>query len=830
MKVNVSGLRISMLFFLQSLLLCSPASSNIKNWTGSINGSLTFYSSLICQRDTTPVADTFDFYVSNQGLNSNSGTSVSTPKLSIASVNALVNDYAAINKYASVGLKTGSSFREQFDILKDNISISNFGVQDGRKAAQITGMDIVKDWQKTPLRTNVYECTVTHTIDLINPYYHYVFVAEIDTALEKLFPVSAVRYLPLVSTLEQCDATPGSFFIVPLTQNPVTINIHPSAGIPGKNKYRYEVVTRPFTINSFYYNNCTFENLFLQSSGNGYGMLGAGNNTVVKNVTFQGGGVHHAVIRSGNISHTVFLPGPKSLNDEVAFVFYAPEGQGNINRISNTVFFDVNCPLLTHTNGTSNYRSLLVDSVYAFADTLNASRVFGTDNTDSVIISNSYSNGYKNFWIGTPPYIAVKNSVINNSSEPAIFLASGYNTPCTAEVSNTLITTNSNNINQPALTPYQIAAGFLFVQDRTSLKVSNTVFYAKSTWQKQYETVFAFVHTLVNKLEAKNNIYICDVSPESDLLMDNANNSSGLGTASNIVSDYNVYILLKGSFYWRAYPNSPQGDASIFSLKDWQSFTGQDQHSIFIDLRNNPAGLKAVFTDPENGNWTLAQTPQADSVRKLNAGMFTPPLFYPLRTVYEDALDYTLPGGLSIFTGSRDMNHEITLNWKTIKEPNLAYFGIESGIDKSNFTPVANVHAKQRYLDNQYSFSHSDTSSSGRYFRLRLMNKDSSYSFSSTVFIDPIKKASIINEADISPMVIIIYPNPVQTGLTVEHPVRDKGEISVFDYSGRKLKSVAVQGRSSLTYVSVTNLPAGKYVIEWSSGQEKKAVSFVKGK
>ena len=817
----VRSLKPVWIFFLLSISLAGAAniSREANRWS---------VPDRIGARDTVPGSDQFDFYVSNQGSNTNSGKSSALPKQSIDSVGKLISEFAASNSRATLGLQAGSNFREQFNVRNNNILVSSFGLGKAAKPAQLTGMDVVTDWRATTGTSNVYETLISHSVEFTNTIYNCLLVAEIDTAQEKIFPVSAVRYMRFVSTPELCEATAGSFYMGIINKNPAPVYIHASEGIPGKNKFRYEVVKRPYTINGFYYANCTYENLFLRASGNGVGMLAGGDNTVARYITFQGGGTHHAVVYSGTVEKSLFLPGPKGLPDEIGFVFYRPEGAGNRNSISNAVFLDIKNAIFTHTNGASNYHSLSIDSVYAFADTTNIGTMLSGVNADSIFISNNYCQGYKNFWIGLPKYISVKNSIITKVTEPVLYLGSDRDTPCNATVSNTLITTNSNDANQKVPPFYQPSTGFLFAEQGTSLKVTNTIFYGHSTWHTQVtETVFE--NSLVNKLQALNNIYICDVNPESLMRVVKANNATGKGTASNLVSDYNVYIVLRGSFYWTSYPNSPQGNGNIFSLQEWQAFSGQDQHSILIDLRNNPAGLKAIFTDPEIGNWTLAQTPQADFVRRLNAGMLTPPLYYPLKPTYEDALDHSMPGGLSLFTAIRDTNRQVRFDWKTIREPNLAYFSIESSNNGIDFTETAGIKTAGRGTDNTYTFSYVDNASTRMYYRLRLVNTDSSSTLSSMVFVDPSKRDSIVNGIGTNTIGIMLYPNPAQNSITIEHPAREQAQISIHDFAGRMLRTATISPRTQQTVLPLRNLPAGKYILRWTSEREKKTISFIKG-
>ena len=188
-----------------------------------------------------------------------------------------------------------------------------------------------------------------------------------------------------------------------------------------------------------------------------------------------------------------------------------------------------------------------------------------------------------------------------------------------------------------------------------------------------------------------------------------------------------------------------------------------------------------------------------------------------------------MPGGLSLFTAIRDTNRQVRFDWKTIREPNLAYFSIESSNNKVNFTKTADVKTAGRGTNHAYTFSYADSASSRMYYRLRLVGTDSSTALSSTVFVDPSKRDSIINGIGTNTIGIILYPNPAQNSITIEHPAREQGAISIHDFAGRVLKTARILPRTQQTVLSLRNLPAGKYILLWTSEQEKKTVSFIKG-
>lgn len=134
------------------------------------------------QRDTLPGSNIF--YVSNSGLNSNDGKTESTPKQSLDSLSRVLQSNARVFDGADIGLETNSVFREEFTPL-NNITLSSFKRVAGGQRPKITGMDVVKDWQPTASRNNVFEKLISHSVALSNPRYSYIMVAEIDTSLEK---------------------------------------------------------------------------------------------------------------------------------------------------------------------------------------------------------------------------------------------------------------------------------------------------------------------------------------------------------------------------------------------------------------------------------------------------------------------------------------------------------------------------------------------------------------------------------------------------------------------------------------------------------------------
>ena len=143
------------------------------------------------------------------------------------------------------------------------------------------------------------------------------------------------------------ENTPASFYTpINTNENPMPVFIHTSDGSsPNANaKYRYEVTVRDWAVNSTYQKDNKFENLWIRGFGAGNGMLPGGDNSYYNKIVFgPGAAIHHLVVRSGTIDHSLFLPGPENTNS-FAVVFYDAEGLGRHCTIKNCMFLDIPTP------------------------------------------------------------------------------------------------------------------------------------------------------------------------------------------------------------------------------------------------------------------------------------------------------------------------------------------------------------------------------------------------------------------------------------------------------------------------------------------------------
>lgn len=579
----------------------------------------------------------YNFFISNSGSDTNSGTSKLFPKRTITGTTATINKFGSLNKNVSVGLESGSIFNES---LAPSSSIRIGSYNDSAKKndfAILNGSDALDTgWIRAIGTLNTYQQKINCPAFSGNPLgnYSYVLVIEIDKQLEKIAPFTARMPLQFAYGSHAVDATPGSFW-EPITNDAaITLFIHPSDnGSPNLNsRYRYEVTVRNRAIDGYRNDNNRFENLWVRGYGAGYGLIPSGANTYCNKIIFgPGAAIHHIVLKNGAINNSLFLPASKNIN-VYGVVFYDVEGFGRHNKISNSIFIDVLLPIYTHTSYGTNHGALELDNVIGFADTSQVGSFVGTSDNDTAILNNVYIDSYNNgYYIGnnntSAKYSTIRNSYFKDAANAISYGANSI----LAYVNNVFI----RSAGKQSIT-------CISIQNNTSLNLTNTILHLRTgnNISANAGTFVAGCGPATNHISATGNIFICDVDPSQTVTAAGTNTNNGTGTSSDIWNN-NVYILLKGDkILWTATNvNTNNGIYIVQTFDEWKKQSGQDQNSLFFDLRNDPRGLQAIFIDPDNGNYELANTVEGNQIKALQAGMTTPITCFLKKPSYEEAAD-----------------------------------------------------------------------------------------------------------------------------------------------------------------------------------------------
>lgn len=159
----------------------------------------------------------------------------------------------------------------------------------------------------------------------------------------------------------------------------------------------------------------------------------------------------------------------------------------------------------------------------------------------------------------------------------------------------------------------------------------------------------------------------------------------------------------------------------------------------------------------------------------------------------------------------------VQLTWKVAGEENVARYEVERSTDGSNFTRIGTVNKSG--LDT-YNYDETTVVNSALYYRIKNLDNDGKYKYSSI--------ARFINGR--SEVVLKAFPQPVKGQLTIQHPVlTGNGSISISTADGRVIKSIKPATGSVQTYIDMSGLQAGLYMIRFNAGDGKsESVKIVK--
>ena len=165
------------------------------------------------------------------------------------------------------------------------------------------------------------------------------------------------------------------------------------------------------------------------------------------------------------------------------------------------------------------------------------------------------------------------------------------------------------------------------------------------------------------------------------------------------------------------------------------------------------------------------------------------------------------------FSGVRQSNLN-KLSWSTATEMNNTGFDVQASVDGINWTTLAFVNSKVIGGNSnailQYEYKDTRSNLGSVYYRLRQVDLDGKYAFSSIVLIKSTATTQFAIEN--------VYPNPAKrnTTLWIASSVKDKATIVVTDESGRKYiaQSASLESGSNAISLNLSTLAPGNYYIK----------------
>jgi hypothetical protein len=575
-----------------------------------------------------------NFYLSATGNDGNNGLTKGTPKATMKAIDTLINASMSPNVIAAI--EGGSDFRQESQLLlRGDVSFTTYNrnVQGKSALPRFIGTTIHNSgWTLTG--ANTYQKSIEHTISLTSGTllngYSWIYVIEIDTLLEKTAPLTARKYLTQKWYLNEVDTIAGTYYVLGHnpSKTPVVVSIHTSNGqSPNSNsQYRYEVVTsegaiyRRLSGAGFGQQRLTVKGVFALDYGSGVGAIASSVDSVtIDSSVVMGTAIHGGVFGNySTIKNSAYIGGEPNINS-ITIVFYKSLGANETNSILNSTFLGNKYAVYSHaTNGAAiRHGKLSIKNTYFYNTKIEAISAVDTDTTE---IENVYADSVQSFARPRTAITYISNTIVRNAE-----------TFANSSVNNMFIN-NCFFKSSPYFHTRPFGNGYM-----NRIKLTNSTIHVKNPLTPTGMILFDVLDT-TSRYNVKNNIFIIELKAGVFSKVFRANTWAGAGTGPDTF-DYNVYIIVSGNPFWTVTnPASNGGATGLDYFYQWKFQSGQDQHSIFMDLRNTGVPLTDIFVDPDNGNYSLTNSVRADSIRAIGAGMTTPVLRWPTVPTREQVL------------------------------------------------------------------------------------------------------------------------------------------------------------------------------------------------
>lgn len=244
-----------------------------------------------------------------------------------------------------------------------------------------------------------------------------------------------------------------------------------------------------------------------------------------------------------------------------------------------------------------------------------------------------------------------------------------------------------------------------------------------------------------------------------------------------------------------------------------------------INLNSSPSGNFS-------GSYTNANTPgnNINGSRKLifrvtaNASVRFDDLSINAPYTYAGGCPFEsipLPVTLLSFQGSLAKD-QAQLNWSVADNQTGNYFEVQRSADGKNFSTIAVVSTTQKHGGEVYSYA--EAAQPTAYYRLRIVNKDRSASYSKIILVKTQAEAGAA---------LRLFQNPVQQTLTFSFSsaTASSNEIAVYNLVGTKVyaEKLMVQKGNNSVSVNLNNyLTPGTYILVVKNNTQTNTAKFIK--
>lgn len=183
-----------------------------------------------------------------------------------------------------------------------------------------------------------------------------------------------------------------------------------------------------------------------------------------------------------------------------------------------------------------------------------------------------------------------------------------------------------------------------------------------------------------------------------------------------------------------------------------------------------------------------------------------------------------MPVKLMSFAGSIASN-KAQLRWSVADNETGDQFQVLRSADGNNFTEVGTVFISHKAGAESYTFADSRDLDAVTYYKLKIINKDRSVSYSNVIAL---KSATAKTASGIT-----ILKNPVESVLTFTYSATTaaQGQVAIYNTLGVKVFSSRLTSQKGSNSVSLTlegHLAAGTYILEVVNGTDRAVTRMIK--
>lgn len=178
-----------------------------------------------------------------------------------------------------------------------------------------------------------------------------------------------------------------------------------------------------------------------------------------------------------------------------------------------------------------------------------------------------------------------------------------------------------------------------------------------------------------------------------------------------------------------------------------------------------------------------------------------------------------LPVKLTSLKATLNTNISGTISWQMAEQINVKQYELEKSTDGVNFSFVTAIPSATNTVN--YSADDNTLSDGINYYRIKVINNDGRYAYSSIITL------ALKGNTD----AIKIFPNPVKDRLFIWVPAQTKvNKLVIIDAIGKKImEKTGLSNATNVSDIEVSKLPRGVYSIQIITNKnEVRNISFIK--